>query len=898
MSILQQLSASKRMSWLEETLAPQVRLRSPKRKYIPFNKFINVHSQSVLQTKTQVNKQIKQNVYSQGILQTSIDVSLSIDRALSTYSIDTSHTSVNKTQQCELSASGLSQSYTYSQFGIVVYLHASGLSQTYSKQSFINYVYLHGKATTQSYIGVKSYGVEVKEIIITRSDLFPAPSWMMETQIPKPRYKRINFVYGKPIYEEASAKCVSYASAHLSIVNKRTAKAISATHNESSIFLNREISGQSVTQTHVISSGFYLATIQELKASGLVQTYNYIYYYQNNPVTVQQLQAHSLSEILAYSTPIYYVNIGSAGCSQTFFFETIKAHNVLLTARTLAQNYFYIGVSENYKKSVPLSCISVDTSHSISALTRHFDMYGTVKSVIHIADSQTNILREEHAQANSESVSNHNNISITRNLSTREEVYCFSSVHENILINLQSTTLLQSEGTGALMLNRVMNVESRTRSNNNTQITRKINQTARTVSLSKSKSGEIITRLLNGVAESVSISRQTAGKVNRLFVSSAISPNLYRGQLYFTKNLYSSFYSESYIFIPEVFTRPIHVQAELNSYADAVNDIMLHKSGTAANITISKAEETIDKPLAANANSQNPFHANPNLVRSINSKQITYSAGKGNPFKKQKLSAQANVQTNILVDEHILRPLAAEAQIETYSDIEITREISLQTEVLAKTFAGNIGTQIHRELSTDTVSQSEADAKQSIHINTHSTAQSESQFAAQSPFKKIRLSTNSVEESYIGTSVIITLYAKIHLSASGILQSNFSTEKNIEKELSGESVTNTELHSNGFNTLINLYTNAVVNASSQSSIDKQVHLTTETVSQTYIGGTDTYFGNKISNIIYAEQIVDQNVENLAPLSEIKQTDNQGQVAVQTVNQNVINVAPKENNQSI
>lgn len=862
MSVLQQYNANLRMTWLEDTLVPQVRLRRPERKYIPFNKFISVYGKAITPSCISISDKISRNISGRANCSTDINCNADIQRLLSTYSIDTTNNQLNKSVSCELSATSLTQSYNHSRFGIVVYLHSSAISQSHSEQPYINYVNLHGKAITQNFVGVKSYGVQVKEIIVTRSELLPAPAWMLETQIPKPRYKRVNFVQGKSVYEKALSKCISYASANLNIVNTTTARAISTSYNESNISITRDISSQSVTQSFIVSTGFYLAIIQELKASGLFQSMMYEYYYQNNPVTVQQLQSRSLSEFSSYNIPIYYVDVGSAGCSQSFFFQTVKAHKVLLTANSLTQDYFCINASV-YAKSVPLSCIAIDASYNISAITRHFDIYSTSETQLY-ADSQETISRAENSQSISNSIY-HNNISVTRVLSTEQYVQSYLSSHENIKIGLRSTAFLQSEGVAAEVLDRLLSMQTKTVSINKSQINRQINQTVQTVALSKSNSGEIISRIFNGVAESISIAQQAAGKINRLFVAGTISPSFYRGQLYFTKNLRSSFYSESYIYTPEAVIRSETAYTETNSHADVISDILFNKSGTAANITIGKSEETIDKPIAASAESQNPFHSNPNLARTVNSQQITYSNGQGNPFKKQKLFAQSNLQSELSVNGHVSRPLAVECQSEIYSDIKISREINLQTEVLTQTY-NKSDEEIQRNISADGVSESKGDSDKSVLQTTYANVSSEAFAVVQNPFKKIRLSSNSVEQTYIGTSVIVTLYAKIHLSASGVSQSSAEVNNRIKRNVSTESLSESVSHLNGFDTLINLYTNAIVNTGISTSIEKSINLVADGVSQTYIGGTDTYFGNHYTEVQYVETS-GIGVENLAPFNQ-------------------------------
>lgn len=681
-----------------------------------------------------------------------------------------------------------------------------------------------------------------------KKEIHQATEWMLDLQDPeiklRDRTKFGPWFFGLEQFKGTSISS-SISQGRISILQNKLAKNISQSKSTAQESISQKFSSTVYVQSES-KSNFYLATILALKSTVLCSSFSAGT--ETDVTKVQQLIGAAKSFTESNCTPIYYVNYASAFTSQTYFFENTRSHLVYVQSKTISYSRLSAEPPHIFPKLLALTSRVVVQSDSLAKITRAFNIYSTAQSVPELS-SQLTITRPLSSK-DITATYNLADISISKSLNSKtldnSKLAAIKAIKLGLHSELYSQTFLQ----GSEMLSRILAAKFSSQSLSKANISRQLNINSKMFSQSILKGGEIVTRVLNGVAESISIAQKSLGTVNRLFVSNIISISFSRATGgYINKHLYSAFYSQSFIYGNEVVVRPLAASSKSQNPFHANKDVLINAHSKCAEVTISSAQETNTKPLAGSGKSQNPFHTNPNILKQLQAKAQTETFAKENSISKvENLYSRTTSQTESNGQEIISRPLSSKSLSQTNLDADIS---------------------VLRKLHSEIISQTESNSQDSIIKKLFS------QLISQSTVK-INISINKIISSQVfvdSKANSQSINKKIGVYAKSILQTEAQSQEVISRKLSSVALDQSKANANGFNTLVNIYGSAISDSSAKSNLlQKLISLHSEIIIQSYAGGTDNYLGNKQAEVTFAEPEVGQSVINLAPFNFLDQKD--------------------------
>lgn len=675
-----------------------------------------------------------------------------------------------------------------------------------------------------------------------KTEKVPALPWQLELQDPEVHLKNRGKVEGwyYPLTQfKSTSRTASLASGSITIKQNVSAKSASHTFSKAQESILRPFSVTTYDQSQSVRGQFYFATIQNLQGKALA--YSFASGQETSVTSFVQLQGKVISNSHTANPCIYYVDYASTFFSQSFFSESQVAQAVPLKSKTQSISFARANKSSPFALLIKATSKVICGTDSLAKITRSFNLYTDT-----IVQSYSFAQRSISQLINSKAYSNSNSIvapSISKPLTSEILSDAYSYIPKSIKLGLNSNYYSQTDLKGNEIVTRPLGAESISPSSPNISFSKKINTTSSAMLIGLMNGGETVARVLNGVADSISIAQKTLGSVTRLFVSGSISISFSNTTTHLTSNLYSSFHSQSFVNGGQIFiTRPLgSIANSANPFHGEVSKKITTQT-KAATITLSDGSEIVNRPLASSANSQNPFKSNPSLRREIESGSLSQAQALAASFgKKLNLAAQSQANTELIGSEIVNRILASTV----LSDSNLDASIS----VLHKTYGTTISQTkltgqeiVVRPLSSKSVDETNLDANISINRPIDSKVILESQSAAQNPFIKVGLS-----------------------SEFKVLSSSHVNEI-INRPLSSQSNDISHANSQSYNTLMNIYGSAISDSFANSaSMNKKLNLSSEIVVQTYISGTDNYFGTTQKEVGFVETN-EQGAINLAPFN--------------------------------
>lgn len=674
-----------------------------------------------------------------------------------------------------------------------------------------------------------------------KTEKVPALQWQLDIQDPEVQLKdrgKVERWYYPLIQLKGEGRAVSFATGEISIKQNINTEAVSQSFNLAEVSVKQNINAEGLVFSEAIRGEYYLPTIQNLKGTALATSF--AVGTESDITSFVQLQSGTKSKSYAGNPAIYYINYASSFVSQSFFSESSQALT-LNTFSTTKSRAFGNANAQAYAKLIAATSKVICSSKSLVEITRAFNLYTDV-----ITKAYSDVIESISRPLNAISYTETNNQaskSILQKLTTDVLDQATSYGTTRTKVDLKSKVYSTSFMEGAEVLNRLLAAKSLASSKTDITLSKKINTTSETLDRSRSESGEIVSRLLNGVADSISISQKSLGSVQRLFVSGAIAKSFSSTSLHITTHLHSAFYSQSFINGGDIFvSRPLASKANTGNPFHGEISKKLTTQSEAAAITISNGNEVVNRQLASTANSRNPFKSNPNLRKEIESGAYSRSRSNAQGFNsKLNLAATSKANTELIGSEVVDRFLASGILSDSNSEASISvLHNTYGTTVSQTKLSGN--ELINKELSSENIDTTKFNSDISIHRPTSSEVIEETKSAAENPLIKINLVSEAIVISDSDTNLIIN------------------------RGLNSQSKNLSYADAEALEILINIYGSAIGQSFANSELmEKQLNLVSEVLVQTYIGGTDTYFGNLQKEVGFV-QTTEQSVINLAPFN--------------------------------
>lgn len=683
---------------------------------------------------------------------------------------------------------------------------------------------------------------------MTKTQIYEAEGWLLEFEDPDASAKNRRKVgpwFVPPTQFHGSALSASRAYGNISITRGLSAKSNSQSFSNAEENIARVLSSKTYSQSEAIKGSFYFANFLLLEGKALCQSF--AGGQETDVTSFKQLKGAAQSESYSGNPCIFYVNFGSAFTSQAYFSESSHSSTLNLQSKTLSQSLAKAQVSQPYKKLILATSKVICGTHSLAEISKSFRLYSTV-----LASTYSKAAENISKNLNSKSlVSTFSSVNEKVQRALRSNIIS-SSIgrgHKNIKLNVYSRFYTQTNLRGAEVLSRILASKANTQTHPNTTLSKKINTNSKMIGISYGRGGEVVTRVFSGVAESISIAQKSLGSVHRLFVSSAISPSFSKANIHITTNLYSAFYSQTFVKGCDIIvSRPLGSTAKSPNPFHGVSSKFIKTQGPAAVASLSRANETVNRPLSSTTAGQNPFHANPNLERQLKGEGQSETFAKAQGISQRlNLAGEAISQTEAKGQEIVSRPLSSKTEDSSISGPQVHISKLLNSKTIS-TSESNVSEHVTRPLASKTLESSRLIADISVKRPIAGEGISQTHLIAQNPQR------------------VINLTSKV------LVESNSNVHENIARKLSSQSNGASEAHANGFNTLVNIYGSAITEASARSELmNKQINLYSEVIVQTDLAGTDTYFGNVQKEIGYVETS-GQDVINLAPFNYPDQKD--------------------------